>query len=65
MLAGTLSGRGNRSATLTFLRMRKKQVEIEIIEKGDERFLLMTFDDGSEERRPIVKEPRKKRQRPD
>jgi hypothetical protein len=43
--------------------MGKKQVGIEVIEEGTERFLLMTFDDGSEERRPIVKEPRKKRPR--
>jgi hypothetical protein len=34
-----------------------------VIEEGDERFLVKTFDDGSEERQPIVKEPRKKRLR--
>jgi hypothetical protein len=36
---------------------------MEVIEEGDERFLVKTFDDGSEERNPIVKEPRKKRPR--
>jgi len=40
--------------------MAKKQVGIEVIEEGTERFLVKTFDDGSEERQPIVKEPRKK-----
>ena len=53
----------NRVLTLTFLRMVKKRTAIEVIEQGDERILLKTFDDGSEERRPIVKEPRKKRRR--
>jgi hypothetical protein len=43
--------------------MVKKRTAIEVIEQGDERILLKTFDDGSEERRPIVKEPRKKRPR--
>jgi len=35
--------------------MAKKQVGIEVIEEGTERFLVKTFDDGSEERQPIVK----------
>jgi hypothetical protein len=43
--------------------MAKKQDGIEVIEEGIERFLVKTFDDGSEERQPIVKEPRKKRPR--
>jgi hypothetical protein len=43
--------------------MVKKPVQIEIVQEGEERFLLKTFDDGSEERIPIVKEPRKKRLR--
>jgi len=42
--------------------MAKKPLGIEVIE-GDERFLVKTFEDGSEERKPIVKEPRKKRLR--
>jgi hypothetical protein len=43
--------------------MAKKQVGIEVIEEGIERFLVKTFDDGSEERQPIVKEARKKQPR--
>jgi hypothetical protein len=43
--------------------MAKKEVGIQVIEEGGERFLLKTFDDGSEERQPIVKEPRKKHPR--
>jgi hypothetical protein len=42
--------------------MPKKPIKIEVIEEGDERFLLKIFSDGSEERRPIVK--RRKRPRP-
>jgi hypothetical protein len=38
--------------------MTKKCIAIEVIEQGGERVLLKTFDDGSEERRPILKEPR-------
>ena len=41
--------------------MPKKPVKIEIIQDGDERFLVKTFTDGTEERTPIVKLPRKKR----
>ena len=33
--------------------MPKKPIKIEVIEEGDERFLLRIFSDGSEERRPI------------
>jgi hypothetical protein len=39
--------------------MRKEPVEIEIIQDGDERYMLKTFADGSEERTPIVRLPRK------
>ena len=39
--------------------MPRKPIKIEIIQKGDERFLLKGYDDGSEEREPIVKLPRK------
>jgi hypothetical protein len=31
--------------------MPKKPVKIEVVEEGDERFLLKVFPDGSEERR--------------
>ena len=39
--------------------MPKEPVEIEIVQEGDERFIVKTFADGSEERVPIVKKPRK------
>ena len=39
--------------------MPKKPIKIEIIQKGAERFLQKQYDDGSEERMPIVKLPRK------
>jgi hypothetical protein len=39
--------------------MPKKPTKIEVMQEGDERFLLRTFADGSEERQPIVKLPRK------
>lgn len=38
----------NHRSILTFLRMAKKPVGIEIIEEGDERFLVKTFEDGSD-----------------
>jgi hypothetical protein len=41
--------------------MSKKPVKIEIVEAGDERVLVKTFDDGTEERTPVVKTPKKKR----
>jgi len=43
--------------------MPKKPTRIEIVEEGDERFLLKISADGREEREPIVKLPRKKRPR--
>jgi hypothetical protein len=39
--------------------MAKKALRIEVTEKGGERFLLTIFDDGTEERKPIVRLPRK------
>jgi hypothetical protein len=39
--------------------MAKTPTKIEVMQDGDERFLLMTFADGREERKPIVKLPRK------
>ena len=38
---------------------KKSPIEIEIVQEGDERFLVKNFADGSEERKPIVKLPRK------
>jgi hypothetical protein len=43
--------------------MPKKIVRVEVGGQADERFLLKVFADGSEERLPIVKLPRKKRPR--
>jgi hypothetical protein len=40
--------------------MSKKSIQIEVIEEGDERYLLKVFDDGSEERHPIVKDSKRK-----
>jgi hypothetical protein len=39
--------------------MPKDPVEIKIVEEGDERFMVKVFADGTEERTPIVKLPRK------
>jgi hypothetical protein len=39
--------------------MPEKPTKIEIIQEGDKRLLLKKYADGSEERRPIVKLPRK------
>ena len=41
--------------------MIKKPISIEIVQEGDERFILRTFADGETEREPIVKTRRKKR----
>jgi hypothetical protein len=39
--------------------MARNPIKIEVMQEGDKRFLLKTFADGSEERKPIVKLPRK------
>jgi hypothetical protein len=39
--------------------MPKEPVAIEIVQEGDERFIVKTFADGSEEHVPIVTKPRK------
>ena len=44
--------------------MTKMLDKIEVVQEGDVRVLIKTFADGSEERQPIVKLPRKKRSRP-
>jgi hypothetical protein len=41
--------------------MSRDPTKIEIIQEGEGRFLVKTFADGTEERTPIVKLPRKKR----
>ena len=38
--------------------MPKNPIKVEVLQEGDERVLLQTFADGSEERKPIVKLPR-------
>ena len=44
--------------------MTRTPCKIEIVQQGDERFILKVFADGREEREPIVKLPRKKRYPP-
>ena len=39
--------------------MQKKPIKIEIVQEGDQRFLVKEYADGSEERVPILKLPRK------
>ena len=39
--------------------MPKRPIKIEIIQEGSDRFLLKQYADGSEERTPIVKLPKK------
>jgi hypothetical protein len=39
--------------------MPKEPVQIEVVQEGDQRFIVKTFADGSDERVPIVKLPRK------
>jgi hypothetical protein len=41
--------------------MPKKPVSIEIVQEGEQRFLIKSFADGEKTREPIVKLPRKKR----
>jgi hypothetical protein len=41
--------------------MPKKPVSIEIVQEGEQRFLIKSFADGEKIREPIVKLPRKKR----
>jgi hypothetical protein len=41
--------------------MPKRPIKIEIVGDGEERALLKVYDDGTEERMPIVKAPKKQR----
>jgi hypothetical protein len=41
--------------------MPKKLVSVEIVQEGEQRFLIKSFSDGEKIREPIVKLPRKKR----
>ena len=40
-------------------KMSKRPVRIKVVQEGDERFLVKTYGDGSEERHPAVKMPRR------
>ena len=42
--------------------MSKKPVKIEIVEAAEERVLVKTYGDGTEERTPVVTTPKKKRE---
>lgn len=42
-------------------KITRKTDEVRVVQEGDERFLVTTFSDGSIERLPIVKLPRKER----
>ena len=44
--------------------MRKTPIKIEIVGDGDNRVIVKHYADGSEEREPVVKLPRKKRYPP-
>lgn len=39
----------------------KRPIKIEVVQEGEDRYLIKTFADGEEVREPIVKRPRKKR----
>ena len=41
--------------------MSKKPIKVQIVDEATGRFLVKTYADGTEERDPIVKRPRKKR----
>jgi hypothetical protein len=49
------------SGIFHYLEMSKEPVSIEIVQEGDQRFLLKSFANGEKIREPIVKLPRKKR----
>jgi len=43
--------------------MRKTPIKVEIVQEGDERVLLKVYDDGREERTPVVRVTKKKQAR--
>ncbi len=57
-----VTGTGSRACP--FVCMPKKPISVVVIEDGNERYILKTFADGSEERESVVKLPRKKRYPP-
>ncbi len=50
---------GTGSWEISFVLMPKNPIKVEVLQEGDERILLQTFADVSEERKPIVKLRRK------
>jgi hypothetical protein len=40
--------------------MLKKPIKVEVVQEGEERFLLKIYDDGTETRMPIVNAPKKR-----
>jgi hypothetical protein len=41
--------------------MARNPIKVEVVEEGEERFLLKEYPDGTEERVPVVKEPARKK----
>ena len=52
---------GTRNRFISFPGMPKKPVSIEVVQEGDERFLVKTYANGETVRESIVKRPRRKR----
>ena len=44
--------------------MPKEPIKVEIVDEPEGRFIVKTYNDGSETREPVVKLPRKKRYPP-
>jgi hypothetical protein len=41
--------------------MTRRPIKVEVTQEGDKRFLVKIYDDGTEQRTPIVKLPKKRR----
>jgi hypothetical protein len=54
-------GQFRRRVPLNSISMSKQPVNIEVVQAGEERYLLKVFADGSEQRELILKSLRKKR----
>ena len=54
----------NGGTAKPFSLMLKKPIKVEIVQEGDERFIVRAFAGGEETREPVVKLPRKKRYPP-
>ena len=44
--------------------MSKKPIRVEVVQEGDDRLLLTIYDDKTEERTPILKTEKKRRNAP-